>query len=65
MEPRHRPSLIDRRWVGVDGLVALIAGVPRALAFGLHYLQRGALQAYALGMVIGVVVLLLLWNWTG
>jgi NADH-quinone oxidoreductase subunit L len=51
--------------VGVDGLVALIAGVPRALAFGLHYLQRGALQAYALGMVIGVVVLLLLWNWTG
>ena len=48
----------------VDGLVWLVSAVPRGLAFGLHFLQRGALQAYALSMVIGVVVLLLLWSWT-
>jgi NADH-quinone oxidoreductase subunit L len=49
--------------VGVDGLVWLVAAVPRGLAFGLHFLQRGALQAYAAGMVIGIAVLLLLWRW--
>jgi len=49
---------------GLDGLLWAIAAVPRGLAFGLHFLQRGALQTYALGMVIGLVALLLLWNWT-
>ena len=49
--------------VGVDGVVWLVAAVPRGLAFGLHFLQRGALQSYAAGMVIGLAVLLLLWRW--
>jgi NADH-quinone oxidoreductase subunit L len=48
---------------GVDGLVWLVAAVPRGLSFALHFVQRGALQAYALGMAIGVVVLLAIWNW--
>jgi len=48
----------------LDGLLWAVAAVPRGLAFGLHFLQRGALQTYALGMLIGLVVLLLLWNWT-
>ena len=47
---------------GVDGLVWLVAAVPRGLAFGLHFVQRGALQVYALGMVLGLAVLLLLWG---
>ena len=51
--------------VGVDGLVWLVAAIPRGLAYGLHFLQRGALQTYALGMVLGVVVLLWLWDWIG
>ena len=50
---------------GVDGVIWVVTAVPRGLAFGLHYLQCGALQAYALGMVVGVVVLLMLWSWIG
>jgi NADH-quinone oxidoreductase subunit L len=50
---------------GVDGLVWLVAAVPRGLSFGLHFLQRGALQGYALGMVLGLALLLLFWNWVG
>jgi NADH-quinone oxidoreductase subunit L len=49
----------------VDGVIWLVTAVPRSLAFGLHFLQRGALQAYALSMVIGVAALLLLWSWIG
>lgn len=48
---------------GVDGAVWLVAAVPRGLAFLLHFFQRGALQAYALGMVVGVTVLLLVLSW--
>jgi NADH-quinone oxidoreductase subunit L len=48
---------------GLDGVVWLVAAVPRGLGFVLHFLQRGALQAYALSMVIGVAALLLLWRW--
>ncbi len=49
--------------VGVDGAVWLVSAVPRGLAFGLHFLQRGALQTYALSMVLGVILLLAWWNW--
>jgi NADH-quinone oxidoreductase subunit L len=49
--------------VGVDGVIRLVVAVPRSLAFVLSYLQRGALQTYAASMVIGLVVLLLFWNW--
>ncbi len=49
--------------VGVDGAIRLVVAVPRSLAFVLHFLQRGALQTYAAGMVVGLVVLLLLWTW--
>ena len=47
---------------GVDGLIWCVTAVPRGMAFALHFVQRGALQAYALGMVLGLVVLLLLWG---
>ena len=52
---------IDR--IGIDGVVWSVAGVPRALGAGLRLLQRGVLQAYALGIALGVVGLLLLWQW--
>ncbi len=48
---------------GVDGIVWLIAAVPRGAAFALSLLQRGALQGYALGMAAGVALLLLIWTW--
>ena len=48
---------------GVDGIIWLVTAVPRAIGFGLHFLQRGAIQAYALCMAIGVVVLLVVWGW--
>jgi NADH-quinone oxidoreductase subunit L len=48
---------------GVDGVIWLVTAVPRGLGFALHYLQRGALQAYALSMVIGLVAILVLWSW--
>jgi hypothetical protein len=47
----------------VDGIVWFVAAVPRGLAFGLHFIQRGMLQTYAVGMALGVVVLLLIWTW--
>ncbi len=50
------------KW-GIDGLIWLVTAVPRALGFILHLFQRGALQAYAASMVIGVVVLLWLWDY--
>ncbi|MBU0639052.1 MAG: NADH-quinone oxidoreductase subunit L [Planctomycetes bacterium] len=48
---------------GIDGLIWLVTAVPRGLGAGLRFLQSGALQAYALGMVIGLAVLMLLWRW--
>lgn len=48
---------------GVDGVLGLIAAVPRGLAFALHFLQRGVLKTYALSMVLGLVILMLLWSW--
>jgi NADH-quinone oxidoreductase subunit L len=48
---------------GVDGVIWFVTAVPRGLGFALHYLQRGALQAYALSMVIGLAAILVLWSW--
>ncbi|MBK9126692.1 MAG: NADH-quinone oxidoreductase subunit L [Phycisphaerales bacterium] len=48
---------------GVDGAVWTVSAVPRVAAFALHFFQRGALQAYAACMVIGLVALLWLWSW--
>ena len=48
---------------GVDGLVWFVAAVPRGVGLTLRFAQRGVLQAYALSMVIGIVILLLLWRW--
>jgi NADH-quinone oxidoreductase subunit L len=50
---------------GIDGILWFIAGVPRALGAVLRFMQQGALQGYALSMVIGVGLLLLLWSWVG
>jgi NADH-quinone oxidoreductase subunit L len=56
------------RWLGefcygldrffINGLLWLIAAVPRAIGFGLKRWQQGALQGYALGMVAGILVIL-------
>jgi NADH-quinone oxidoreductase subunit L len=48
---------------GIDGLIWLVTAIPRGAGAGLRFLQQGALQGYALGMAIGMVVLLLLWRW--
>ncbi len=47
----------------VDGLVWFVSAVPRGLGFLISLLQRGALQTYAMGMAVGMVVLLVLWRW--
>jgi len=51
---------VDRN--GIDGLVWFVSAVPRGAALGLRYLQRGAMQGYALGMALGLVLLLVLWR---
>ncbi len=51
--------------LGVDGLVWFVSAVPRGMAFGLHFVQRGALQTYALGMALGIVLLIVIWEWSG
>jgi NADH-quinone oxidoreductase subunit L len=48
---------------GIDGIIWLVTAVPRGMGAGLRLLQHGALQGYALGMVIGLAVLLLIWRW--
>jgi NADH-quinone oxidoreductase subunit L len=48
---------------GIDGIIWFVCAVPRGLGAGLRLLQLGALQGYALGMVIGVTALLLIWRW--
>ena len=47
---------VDR--FGINSLLWIIAAVPRAIGFGLKRWQQGAMQGYALGMVVGVVVIL-------
>ena len=42
----------------INGLLWLIAAVPRLIGYGLKRWQQGALQGYALGMVAGILVIL-------
>ncbi|MGD8453271.1 MAG: NADH-quinone oxidoreductase subunit L [Phycisphaerae bacterium] len=51
---------VDR--FGLDGLVWLVSAVPRGLGAGLRAGQQGAVQGYALCMLIGLAVLLLIWK---
>jgi NADH-quinone oxidoreductase subunit L len=44
----------------VDGMIWVITAIPRGIAYLLRVLQSGMLQGYALSMVAGVAVLLLL-----
>jgi len=48
----------------IDGLLWVITAVPRGLGYLLRVLQGGMLQGYALSMMVGaaVIVLLVLWN---
>ncbi|MFO0838432.1 MAG: NADH-quinone oxidoreductase subunit L [Phycisphaerae bacterium] len=50
---------------GIDGLLYFFAGVPKALGFTLRFFQQGAMQGYALGMSLGIGLLLVAWNWMG
>ncbi len=52
---------IDR--AGIDGLVWFVAAVPRGAAAVLRVFQGGALQGYALSMVVGLAILAALWRW--
>lgn len=45
----------------INGLLWVIAAVPRAVGFGLKSWQQGAIQGYALVMVIGLLAIIL---WT-
>ncbi len=42
----------------INGILWLIAAVPRAIGYGLKRWQQGALQGYALAMVAGILVIL-------
>lgn len=48
---------------GIDGLIWAVTMIPRGAGAGLRFVQQGALQGYALGMAIGLIVLLLIWSW--
>ncbi|MAV35138.1 MAG: NADH-quinone oxidoreductase subunit L [Planctomycetaceae bacterium] len=48
------------RWV-IDGLVNLLGWLPRVAGSMLRLLQRGLLQFYALSMVLGTLLLLVVW----
>ncbi|MFH1419367.1 MAG: NADH-quinone oxidoreductase subunit L [Planctomycetota bacterium] len=48
---------VDRYFI--NGILWLIAAVPRAIGFGLKGWQQGAMQGYALGMAVGL--LLIIW----
>lgn len=50
--------LVDR--MIVDGLVSLFGFLPRGLGLTLQTTARGAMQGYAIGMVLGIAVLLIL-----
>ena len=54
-------GIVDR-WL-IDGLVNLIGWLPRLAGWMVRTLQKGLLQFYALGMVVGTLVLLVLWMW--
>jgi NADH-quinone oxidoreductase subunit L len=43
---------------GINALLWCIAAVPRAVGFGFKGWQRGALQGYALAMVVGLIVMI-------
>ncbi len=42
----------------INGILWMITLVPRGIGFGLRRWQQGAMQGYALGMVVGLVVVL-------
>ncbi|MGE3180218.1 MAG: NADH-quinone oxidoreductase subunit L [Phycisphaerae bacterium] len=48
---------------GVDGVVNTTGRLPVFLGGSMRGLQRGAVQGYALGMVIGIGVLFIVWKW--
>jgi NADH-quinone oxidoreductase subunit L len=48
---------------GIDGLVWFAAAVPRGLGAVARVTQSGALQAYAMGMMLGLVALVVIWRW--
>ena len=47
---------------GIDGLVWFFASIPRGLSWLLRTTQQGALQGYALSMVLGMAALLIIWS---
>jgi NADH-quinone oxidoreductase subunit L len=53
--------LVDR--LVIDGLVAAVGLLPRALGLAAQPAQRGALQGYGLGMVAGAAVVTALIFW--
>ena len=48
---------------GVDGLIWVVTAIPRAVAYLLRTAQSGLLQGYALSMVAGIAIIVLLVLW--
>ncbi len=47
----------------IDGLLWTIAAIPQAFGYGLRTMQNGAMQSYALSMVAGVAIMVVLLFW--
>jgi NADH-quinone oxidoreductase subunit L len=43
----------------INGILWLIAAVPRSIGYGLKTWQKGALQGYALAMIVGLLLMML------
>ncbi|HPF38260.1 MAG TPA: NADH-quinone oxidoreductase subunit L [Phycisphaerae bacterium] len=47
---------VDRNFI--NAILYVLGNIPRAIGFGLRSGQQGAMQGYALGMIIGIVALI-------
>jgi NADH-quinone oxidoreductase subunit L len=47
----------------VDGTVNVVGYLPRGVGFFMQFFHRGALQGYALTMILGLAVLVILWKY--
>jgi len=49
---------------GINGIIKAVTIVARSLSFLLSLFQRGAVAGYALTMVLGTALLLVVWRWS-
>ncbi len=74
VDEAYEAGIVEPAWTGgkvcvglddyvIDGLVWLATAIPRGLAYLLRTLQGGAVQGYALTMVAGITIIMLLVFW--